>query len=108
MAGAPGPSAGKPPADILFTVTGSRALLTADTLTLRGVAPVALHTTSGQGAGATPIGAHGPSAAAEVLEPKWNLNVVSLQCHILLCRAGGMWHGCLYWSDHFGHWCAVL
>ena len=58
MAGAPGPSAGKPPADILFTITGSRALLTANTLTLSGVAPVALHTTSGQGAGATPIGAH--------------------------------------------------
>ena len=57
MAGAPGPSAGKPPADILFTVTGSRAVLTADTLTLTGVAPVALHTTFGQGAGATPIGA---------------------------------------------------
>ena len=56
VAGAPGPSAGKPPADILFTITASRAVLAADTLTLTGVAPVALHTTSGQGAGTTTLG----------------------------------------------------
>ena len=56
MAGAPGPSASKPPADILFTLTASRAVLAADTLTLTGVAPVALHTTSGQGAGTTSLG----------------------------------------------------
>lgn len=56
MAGAPGPSAGKPPADILFTITASRAVLAADTLTLTGIAPVALHTTSGQGAGTTTLG----------------------------------------------------
>lgn len=56
MAGAPGPSASKPPADILFTLTASRAVLAADTLTMTGVAPVALHTTSGQGAGTTSLG----------------------------------------------------
>ncbi|KAK9824851.1 hypothetical protein WJX81_007342 [Elliptochloris bilobata] len=56
LAGAPGPSAGKLPADILFSITASRAVLAADTLTLTGIAPVALHTTSGQGAGTTPVG----------------------------------------------------
>ena len=62
VAGAPGPSAGKPPADILFTITSSRAVLTADTLTLSGVAPVALHTTTGQGAGITPVGMQLPES----------------------------------------------
>ena len=62
MAAAPsgaasGPSAGKPPANILFTVTASRATLTAGALALTGVAPVALHTSAGMTAGVVDTGA---------------------------------------------------
>ena len=82
MAGAPGPSAGKPPADILFTITGSRAVLTADTLTVSGVAPVALHTTSGQGAGATPVGAR-----LSCVDTSWvySGSGVSHEVHLFTC-----------------------
>jgi hypothetical protein len=62
MAGAPapGPMAGKPMADIHFTITASRAVLAANTLTLSGVAPVALYTTAAQGVGMTTVSARLP------------------------------------------------
>jgi len=66
-AGAPAPGAGKLPADILFTVTAGQAVLADNTLTLSGPAPVALHTTSGIGAGTTPLGAHTVHRAGSVL-----------------------------------------
>lgn len=80
MAGAPGPSAGKPAADILFTITASRAVLAADTLTLTGVAPVALHVTSGQGAGTTPVGdfANSSTGALYVNGGQWLADPVAV------------------------------
>jgi len=62
MAGAPapGPMAGKPMADIHFTITASRAVLADNTLTLTGVAPVALYTTAAQGVGMTTVSARLP------------------------------------------------
>ena len=52
--------AGKPMADIHFTITASRAVLADNTLTLSGVAPVALYTTAAQGVGMTTVSARLP------------------------------------------------
>ena len=56
---APGPAAPQqPPADILFTLTAERAVLTADALTLTRVAALATFYTARGAAGIEPTGAH--------------------------------------------------
>ena len=63
MGMAPGPAPMEPVADILFTVTASRAHLTADALVLTGVAPVVSYYTSEAQAGVyvTGVSCHSPS-----------------------------------------------
>ncbi|KAK9824826.1 hypothetical protein WJX81_002382 [Elliptochloris bilobata] len=67
-ASAPGPSAGMPPADILFTVSAVSASFASNTLTLMGVAPVALHITAGKTVGATDISAFANTTAGAMFE----------------------------------------
>lgn len=54
---APGPQAGAPPADVLFTLTATGATLAADTLTLTGVADAALFSTADRQTGIYTTGA---------------------------------------------------
>ncbi len=66
---APGPRAGRPPADVLFTLTATGATLAADTLTLTGVADAALFSTA-----ASQTGVYTTGAALRMLSPcSWHL-----------------------------------
>jgi len=54
---APGPMAGEPPADVLFTLMSTGATLAADKLTLTGVSDVALYSSSSRQTGVYQTGA---------------------------------------------------
>jgi len=54
---APGPMAGEPPADVLFTLMSTGASLAADKLTMTGVSDVALYSSSSRQTGVYQIGA---------------------------------------------------
>ena len=54
---APGPGAGEPPADVLFTLTSTGATLAADKLTMTGVADSALFSSASSQTGVYKVGA---------------------------------------------------
>jgi len=54
---APGPMAGEPPADVLFTLMSTGATLAADKLTLTGVSDVTLYSSSSRQTGVYQTGA---------------------------------------------------
>ncbi len=55
---APGPGAGEPPADVLFTLTSMGATLAADKLTMTGVTDSALFSTASSQTGVYTTGTH--------------------------------------------------
>ncbi len=69
---APGPHAGAPPADVLFTLTATGATLAADTLTLTGVADAALFSTADSQTGIYTTG-----ATCACFRPAYSTSIVS-------------------------------